>query len=178
MSTIPDFTEPVPVPTDNLPAAPAEPPIVYDPTRMGHALWTNLQRDKAETPALITQALGAEVPPLSQLIGKVMKLSAVITHPIEMTVEGTGELVPAVRMVLIDVKGDMFACVSMTALTAVGRILHMCGDGPWFPPLEVAVSQARTRKGYIIYNLTLQSSTGRKVSWGAEESDKKGKRRD
>jgi len=64
-----------------------------------------------------------------------------LTHPTEKVDDHTGEVTPAVRLVLSDGKGFMISTSSPIALQAWMLIVGMLGKGPYDPPITVQLRE-------------------------------------
>lgn len=151
--------------------------VVYDPTQVAGRAWSNLPREKSESAYLMTEAIGGKTRQLMEAIGQVLDLYAVVAHPVEILDANSGELIKAVRMVLICGDTSLYSCVSATAHRAVANIMAFKGEGPWHPFLKVRVSQAKSRQGFNVYNLTLEPPDGVRKLPIDETPDKKGIKR-
>lgn len=167
--------EPAPANGQLVPAVSPEPPAVYDPTQATKVCWTNLPKGDDAAAALLTEAMGSMVPGLETIVNTTIELYGVVTHSVELEIEATGELVKAVRTVLITTEGKLYKTVSQSGFDGICRILGMKGAGPWHPGLRLRVSQGKTRKGFNIYNLTLESPQGRRMPFEAQPGKPKGK---
>lgn len=85
---------------------------------------------------------------LSENIGEVIALRHIAAHPITLVDENTGELVEALRVVLVDDKGVSYEAVSNGVANAVSRIIQIFGQpADWSEPVKVKAVQKQTRNG-------------------------------
>ena len=85
---------------------------------------------------------------LSEYIGEVISLRNIVAHPIALLDENTGEMIEALRVVLVDDKGVSYEAVSNGVANAVSRILQIFGQpDTWAEPVKVKAVQKQTRNG-------------------------------
>lgn len=85
---------------------------------------------------------------ISDCIGETINLKDIVAHPIQLVDEQTGELIKAMRMVLVDDKGVAYEAVSSGLVNAVARILQIFGQpDTWSEPIKVKPVQKGTRNG-------------------------------
>lgn len=85
---------------------------------------------------------------ISDCIGEVINLANIVAHPIQLIDENSGELIEAMRMVLVDDKGTSYEAVSTGIVNAVARILQIFGQPEtWAAPIRVKPVQKGTRNG-------------------------------
>ena len=88
---------------------------------------------------------------VADMIGKVIEVVDVVAHPVELINEETGELVTALRTVLIDKKGVPYTAVSQGITSALNRIFSIIGrpdNGEWHnEPVKMMIKQVKTNNG-------------------------------
>lgn len=88
---------------------------------------------------------------LADHIGEVLEVTNVVAHPVELLDENTGEVVKALRTVLITKEGKTFTAVSQGITSALSRIFSIIGspdNGAWEQePVNMKIKQVRTRNG-------------------------------
>lgn len=105
---------------------------------------TGSMKDKAA----IFNAVNSPDKRISDCIGETINLANIIAHPIQLVDENSGELMSAMRMVLIDVNGKSYEAVSSGLVNAVQRILQIFGQPEtWEKPIPVKPVQKSTRNG-------------------------------
>ena len=79
-----------------------------------------------------------------------LELTDYMAHNIQVANGKGGELVDAVRLVMIDKDGTTYECVADTLVQSLGSLMFAYGQPPWSPPLKVAVrsTQKNTRNIY------------------------------
>lgn len=80
-------------------------------------------------------------------IGKEIDVRYWLVHPTEKVDDHTGEVTPAERLILSDGNGLVISTSSGVALQAWNLIAGMLGDGPYDPPMRVALREGRARSG-------------------------------
>lgn len=98
--------------------------------------------------AAIFNAVNSPEKRIADCIGETIYLKDIIAHPIKLVDENTGELMEAMRMVLISDKGVSYEAVSSGLVNAVQRILQIFGQpSTWEKPIPVKPIQKSTRNG-------------------------------
>lgn len=84
-------------------------------------------------------------------IGEVLEVVNVVAHPIELVDENTGEVVDALRTVLIDKSGKSYVAVSQGIASAISKIFSIVGmpdNNAWVKePVKMKIKQVNTRNG-------------------------------
>lgn len=114
-----------------------------------NALFSSIVDDGTiETKVKIFNAINTPINHLSDFIGETIEVVDVIAHPVELVDETTGELVQAVRTILIDKDGVSYDAVSQGVASALGKIFQLIGKPPWTEiPLKMKIKQVKTRNG-------------------------------
>lgn len=88
---------------------------------------------------------------VSDHINEVLEIVNVVAHPVTLTDEETGEIVEALRTVLIDKNGKAYVAVSGGIANALSRIMSIIGEpvnGAWEKePVKMKIKQVKTRNG-------------------------------
>lgn len=113
------------------------------------AMYCSIKDDgSAKSKAAIFNAINSPEKKVADFIGKTIALKDIVAHPIRLLDENTGEVIDAMRMVLIDDKGEGYEAVSSGLVNAVSRILQIFGQPEtWSEPIKVEVVQKGTRNG-------------------------------
>ena len=81
--------------------------------------------------------------------GEVLEIVNFAAHPVTLTDENTGEVVEALRVVLVDKKGINYDAVSQGIASSLQKIIAIVGMAPWdVEPLKIKVVEQKTRKGF------------------------------
>lgn len=84
-------------------------------------------------------------------INEVLEIVNVVAHPVTLPDEETGEIVEALRTVLIDKNGKAYVAVSGGIANALSRIMSIVGEptnGAWEKePVKMKIKQVKTRNG-------------------------------
>lgn len=80
--------------------------------------------------------------------GEVLEITDVAAHPVSLVDENTGEVVDALRMVVIDKEGKNYDAVSQGIASSFQKIFAIVGPAPFNPPLKIKVVEQKTRKGF------------------------------
>ena len=84
---------------------------------------------------------------LTDFIGKPLEIVDVVAHPVTLTDDETGEIVQALRVVLIDKNGIGYTGVSQGITNSLARIFKIIGMPTWKEPVKMEVKQVKTRNG-------------------------------
>lgn len=85
---------------------------------------------------------------LGDHIGEVLEIVDVVAHPVTITDEETGEIITALRTVLIAKDGKTYTAVSQGITNALSRVFSIVGMPSWKDePVKMKVKQIKTRNG-------------------------------
>ena len=101
-----------------------------------------------ESKVAIFNAVNAPNEKLDDHKGEVLAIRDVVAHPISLVDENTGELVNALRCVLIAEDGTGYEAVSMGIASSLQKIFAIVGQPTWEPALKLKVVEQKTRKGF------------------------------
>lgn len=113
------------------------------------AMYCSIKDDGSmKSKAAIFNTVNSPDKKLSECIGDVIALRNIVAHPITLLDENTGEMIEALRVVLVDDKGFSYEAVSNGVANAVSRILQIFGQPEtWAEPVKVKAIQKQTRNG-------------------------------
>ena len=113
------------------------------------AMYCSIKSDGSmKSKADIFNAVNSPDRKLSEFIGETINLKDIVAHPIQLIDENTGELLDALRVVLIAEDGTSYEAVSNGVANAVNRILQIFGQpDTWETPIKVKAVQKQTRNG-------------------------------
>lgn len=98
--------------------------------------------------AKIFNAVNSADANIADFIGEVLEIVDVVAHPVELADEETGEIVQALRTVLIDVNGTSYAAVSQGITSALSKVFSIVGPPSWKEePVKMKIKQVKTRNG-------------------------------
>lgn len=99
----------------------------------------------------IFNAINSADESLGDHIGEVLEVVNVVAHPVELADEETGELITALRTVLVTKDGKTYTAVSQGVTSALSRIFSIIGmpdGGAWEKePVKMKIKQVKTRNG-------------------------------
>ena len=99
----------------------------------------------------IFNAINSADESLGDHIGEVLEVVNVVAHPVELADEETGEIVTALRTVLVTKDGKTYTAVSQGVTSALSRIFSIIGmpdNGAWEKePVKMKIKQVKTRNG-------------------------------
>lgn len=119
----------------------------------GPNFFTSLKPANEQERAALASALMAPTGRVEDLIGKTIRLTHVVCQPTETVDEGTGEVVPLVRTILITDDGSSYACSSGGILRSLQMLYTIYGSAPWSPGLPLEVQQQSLKSGHRIFRL-------------------------
>lgn len=104
-----------------------------------------------KTKVAIFNAVNGADDSIADHIGEVIEVVNVVAHPVELLDEVTGEVVNALRTVLIDKNGKTYTAVSQGITSALSKIFSIIGTpegGAWEKePVKMKIRQVKTRNG-------------------------------
>lgn len=81
-------------------------------------------------------------------IGEVLEVVDVVAYPVTITDEETGEILEALRTVLVTKDGKAYTAVSQGITNALSRIFSIVGMPSWVDePVKMKIKQVKTRNG-------------------------------
>lgn len=126
-----------------------------DPTTKGGGYWTTLPTVTEADKSYLLRALQSSDRRGEDVIGKEFTLEHLICQEVDMEDPDTGETQRAIRSVLIAHDKERIAFVSTGIFRSLKAIAQIFGPPPWLPPLRVAVTQQRTRRKFLLYQLVV-----------------------
>lgn len=87
---------------------------------------------------------------VGDFINKTIKVQDVLAEEITLTNEETGEPQQAIRVVLIDDKGESYQAVSTGIYNAVKKLIAVYGAPTWDDPIPVIVKQISLGKNQML----------------------------
>lgn len=96
----------------------------------------------------IYNAVNSKGEPLDDHKNEVLEIVDIAAHPVTLTDENTGEVVDALRVVMIDKNGKIFDAVSQGIASSLQKIFGIVGQPTYNPPLRMKVVEQKTRKGF------------------------------
>lgn len=87
---------------------------------------------------------------VSDMINKDILIENFLIEMTEIANEETGEVACVPRCVLIDDKGESYQAVSVGIGNALVKLVMVCGQAPWVPPVKVQVRQQQTKRGSML----------------------------
>ena len=104
-----------------------------------------------KTKVAIFNAVNGADESIADHIGEVLEVVNVVAHPVQLADEVTGEVVNALRTVLIDKNGKTYTAVSQGITSALSKIFSIVGtpeDAAWEKePVKMKIRQVKTRNG-------------------------------
>lgn len=80
--------------------------------------------------------------------GEVLEIVDVACHPVTLLDENTGEVVNALRVILVDKNGKNYDAVSQGIVSSLQKVFAIVGQPSYNPPLKLKVVEQKTRKGF------------------------------
>jgi Phage Single-stranded DNA-binding protein len=146
-----------PEPTANLQTATAV-PIVKIKTYFGNqenadGYASNMQMAGLEGLQMLTKLHGKAELEVDDLQGKPFLMKWFYAHKVELRSDKGGEVVDAIRVVLVDPDRRTLGFVSDGVVDSLDLIRSILGDGPYDPPIPVRVVRQKTRGGNSVLRL-------------------------
>lgn len=130
-------------------------PAMFENT--SEALFSTIQVTDRASKIKLYNAISDSENSLDDHKGEVLEITDFVAHPIELQDEQTGEMVQAMRIVLIDKEGEGYHAISAGVVSSMQRIISIVGQGPWTDePLQVVPVEKKTRRGFKTLTLKLQ----------------------
>lgn len=87
--------------------------------------------------------------------GQKINVVDVVAHPVKLVEDQSGELIEALRIVLIDDKGEGYETVATGVMSSLEKLFGIVGMPSYDPPLTVIPREQKTRKGFKTLTLDL-----------------------
>lgn len=128
-------------------AAPAQLDMLTNATA---SFFCSIPNDGSRKSAIaIYNAVNSKGESLDDHKGEVLEIVNVAAHPVTLVDENTGELVEALRTVLIAKNGVIYDAVSQGIASSLSKIFGIVGMPPYNEePLKIKVVEQKTRKGF------------------------------
>lgn len=110
----------------------------------------SIQGGTREAKAQVYNAANNPTHKVGDYINKVINVRDVLAEQIEITDEETGVVENAVRVVLIDDKGESYQAVSTGIYNALKRAIQVFGAPTWDEPLPCLIKQVSVGKGSML----------------------------
>lgn len=108
---------------------------------------------KAETlaeKALVFNAANNPQHKVNDFINKTILLKDIYAETLELCNDETGEYEKAPRIVLIDVNGEAYECVSVGMFSSLKKLIATFGEPTWEEPIPVVVKQEKVKNGSML----------------------------
>jgi Phage Single-stranded DNA-binding protein len=113
------------------------------------AVSTSFPQDNINSRMLVLEVIEAPAVKGSAMVGQVIQISDYIAHSVQLPNSETGEIIQAARLVLPQPDGVPVEFISVGAIQSLQRIAKMAGRlPPYDPPIQVKITEVRTRKGF------------------------------
>ena len=108
-----------------------------------------------ESQIKIYNAINGDGENLGDHLNKVIEVENFVAHPVQMVDDQTGEIIEALRIVLVTPTGETYASVANGVLSSIQKISGIIGSAPWTPALKLKAVEVKTRKGFKTMTLSL-----------------------
>jgi hypothetical protein len=101
---------------------------------------------------MLNSCLNGDCLGYEQVAGQILPLVSAVGHTVQIADHETGEVVPAVRTVLVLADGRKVAFISTGIQSSIAKLLYSFGRPPWTPPVAIRIyaKPARMGKVYLI----------------------------
>lgn len=103
-----------------------------------------------ESKKMVYNAMNNPTHKVGDYINKKIAIKDVLAEEITLTNEETGEPQKAIRVVLIDDKGESYQAVSTGVYNAIKNLIAVFGAPTWDDPIEVIVKQISLGKNQML----------------------------
>jgi hypothetical protein len=88
---------------------------------------------------------------LTDVVNTEIHITDFMAHNVRINGKEPGEVIDAVRLVVIDKDRMRYECVSATLLRSLGQLLFLFGEPPWKQPIKVKVKTRRQKERNIYW---------------------------
>ena len=93
---------------------------------------------------------------LSEHVNEVLEIVDIVAHQIQLPDEKTGEVVNAIRTVLIDKKGKGYQAVSNGICQALSKVIAIIGQPHWDEPVKMKPVLRKSKNSSMNQYLTIE----------------------
>ena len=93
---------------------------------------------------------------LSEHTNEILEIVDIVAHPIQLPDERTGEVINAIRTVLIDKEGVGYQAVSNGICQALSKIIAIIGQPHWDEPVKMKPVLRKSKNSSMNQYLTLE----------------------
>lgn len=120
-------------------------------------MFSSIQGADRETAVKLFNAINGAENALGDHLGEVIEIQDMVAHVIELEDENSGEMVKAMRVVLLSPDGTGYHAISQGIASSMQKLIATIGQPPWVPAIKIVPVQQKTRKGYKTLTLRLQA---------------------
>jgi hypothetical protein len=120
---------------------------------LGGQVLHNFQGDKVAIWRQTALATGPDVKTIDDIPADGIEVSHFYVHPVELDGPSEGEIVSAIRSVLITPEGVAYGFVSNFLARDLARMISVFGIGEWSPPIRVKVRSNKGKNGHKFYTI-------------------------
>lgn len=129
-------------------------PTIFE--QQTQALFSSIQGTDRATKIKVYNAISNAEHAISDMLKEEIIVQDLVAHPIKLVDETTGELLEAMRVVLLSPDGVGYHSVSSGVVDSIQRIIGIVGPAPWNEPLTIVPTEVKTRRGFKTITLTLK----------------------
>lgn len=120
---------------------------------MGGQTFDNFDGDKIARWKLQAAACGPDVGGIDDIPAEGIAVRYFYVHPVDLDGPTEGEIVTAIRSVLIDESGKAYGFVSNYLARDLARMISVFGAETWNPPIMVQIRQNKGKAGHKFYSI-------------------------
>lgn len=113
----------------------------------------NFDGDKIARWKLQAAACGPDVGGIDEIPAEGIAVKYFYVHPVELEGPTEGEIVTAIRSVLISDEGKAYGFVSNYLARDLARMISVFGAETWKPAIKVAIRQNKGKAGHKFYSI-------------------------
>jgi hypothetical protein len=120
---------------------------------LGGKVLHNFQGDKVAIWRQTAIATGPDVKTIDDIPPEGIPVKHFYVHPVELDGKEDGEIVDAIRSVLITPEGVAYGFVSNFLARDLARMISVFGIGEWKPPIQIKVRSNKGKNGHKFYTI-------------------------
>lgn len=110
----------------------------------------SVKAEDAASKALVFNAANNPQHKVNDFINKKIMVTDIYAETLELVNKETGELDKAPRIVLIDVNGEAYECVSVGMFSSLKKLIAIFGEPTWEDALPIVVKQEKVTNGTML----------------------------
>lgn len=120
----------------------------------GKRSYSSLATTTQEEKAIAFNAMNSPQHRVSDMINKTISLKDIYVETVN-CIDKNGVIAICPRIVLVDVNGEAYACVSVGMFGSLSKLIQVYGEPTWTEGINVEITQSKTKTGNSVLGLRI-----------------------